>query len=161
MNASHIRVDEIFAVIRVDEIFAVRGECHAVDRSIGAIARHTHRHQFRELCVRDACGGRVLSKRLQRSAGRAIFYLLRTGCQWRLLPREFPIWGTVYHYFRHGERGRMDVFAASHLRANSKESGPICVSFGGDHRRTIGKNKRKRPTNPSMRVSLERRIVVG
>ena len=24
------------------------------------------------------------------------FYLLRTGCQWRLLPREFPLWGTVY-----------------------------------------------------------------
>jgi hypothetical protein len=23
----------------------------------------------------------------------AIFYLLRTGCQWRLLPREFPAWG--------------------------------------------------------------------
>jgi putative transposase len=30
----------------------------------------------------------------------AIFYLLRTGCQWRLLPRTFPAWGTVYHYFR-------------------------------------------------------------
>jgi hypothetical protein len=30
----------------------------------------------------------------------AIFYLLRTGCQWRLLPREFPPWGTVYHYFQ-------------------------------------------------------------
>lgn len=30
----------------------------------------------------------------------AIFYLLRTGCQWRLLPGEFPAWGTVYHYFR-------------------------------------------------------------
>jgi putative transposase len=30
----------------------------------------------------------------------AIFYLLRTGCQWRLLRREFPAWGTVYHYFR-------------------------------------------------------------
>jgi putative transposase len=30
----------------------------------------------------------------------AIFYLLRTGCQWRLLPREFPPCGTVYHYFR-------------------------------------------------------------
>jgi transposase len=30
----------------------------------------------------------------------AIFYLLRTGCQWRLLPREFPGWSTVYHYFR-------------------------------------------------------------
>ena len=30
----------------------------------------------------------------------AIFYLLRSGCQWRLLPREFPPWNTVYYYFR-------------------------------------------------------------
>ena len=25
----------------------------------------------------------------------AIFYLLRTGCAWRLLPHDFPPWGTV------------------------------------------------------------------
>ncbi|MGI4794814.1 MAG: transposase [Janthinobacterium lividum] len=25
----------------------------------------------------------------------AVFYLLRTGCQWRLLPDCFPPWGTV------------------------------------------------------------------
>jgi putative transposase len=30
----------------------------------------------------------------------AIFYILRTGCQWRLLPHDFPRWPTVYHYFR-------------------------------------------------------------
>lgn len=30
----------------------------------------------------------------------AIFYLLRTGCAWRLLPHDFPHWKTVYHYFR-------------------------------------------------------------
>jgi putative transposase len=29
-----------------------------------------------------------------------IFYVLRSGCQWRLLPREYPPWKTVYHYFR-------------------------------------------------------------
>jgi putative transposase len=29
-----------------------------------------------------------------------IFYLVRSGCHWRLLPREFPPWQTVYHYFR-------------------------------------------------------------
>jgi putative transposase len=28
------------------------------------------------------------------------FYLLRTGRQWRQLPREFPPCGTVYHYFQ-------------------------------------------------------------
>jgi Putative transposase of IS4/5 family (DUF4096) len=35
-----------------------------------------------------------------RAVLKAIFYLLRTGCQWRLLPREFPGWSTVYHYFQ-------------------------------------------------------------
>lgn len=30
----------------------------------------------------------------------AIFYLLKTGCQWRMLPREFAPWPTVYDYFR-------------------------------------------------------------
>ena len=30
----------------------------------------------------------------------AIFYVIRTGCQWRLLPHEFPRWQTVYSYFR-------------------------------------------------------------
>jgi putative transposase len=30
----------------------------------------------------------------------AIFYLLRSGCAWRLLPRDLPPWKTVYHYFR-------------------------------------------------------------
>jgi putative transposase len=30
----------------------------------------------------------------------AIFYVLRSGCAWRLLPNDFPPWKTVYHYFR-------------------------------------------------------------
>ena len=30
----------------------------------------------------------------------AVFYVLKSGCQWRLLPREFPPWKTVFHYFR-------------------------------------------------------------
>jgi putative transposase len=28
-----------------------------------------------------------------------IFYLLKTGCQWRMLPKEFPKWKTVNDYF--------------------------------------------------------------
>jgi putative transposase len=30
----------------------------------------------------------------------AIFYAVRGGCAWRLLPHEFPPWQTIYHYFR-------------------------------------------------------------
>jgi putative transposase len=29
----------------------------------------------------------------------AVFYLLRSGCAWRMLPREFPPWQTVYYHF--------------------------------------------------------------
>jgi putative transposase len=35
----------------------------------------------------------------------AVFYVLRSGCPWRLLPRDFPPWETVYCWFR---RWRMD-----------------------------------------------------
>ena len=30
----------------------------------------------------------------------AVFYLVRTGCQWRHLPRDFPPWQTVYYHHR-------------------------------------------------------------
>jgi putative transposase len=30
----------------------------------------------------------------------AILYVTRTGCQWRMLPIDFPPWQTVYRYFR-------------------------------------------------------------
>lgn len=30
----------------------------------------------------------------------AVFYVLRAGCAWRLLPHDFPKWKTIYHYWR-------------------------------------------------------------
>jgi putative transposase len=30
----------------------------------------------------------------------AIFYVVRSGCSWRLLPHDFPPWRSVYHRFR-------------------------------------------------------------
>ena len=30
----------------------------------------------------------------------AIFYVVRSGCAWRLLPNDFPPWKTIHHYFR-------------------------------------------------------------
>ena len=35
----------------------------------------------------------------------AVFYVLRSGCAWRMLPREFPPWSTVFSRFR---RWRLD-----------------------------------------------------
>ena len=35
-----------------------------------------------------------------RAVFNALCYLARSGCQWRLLPKEYPKWQTVYYYFR-------------------------------------------------------------
>lgn len=34
----------------------------------------------------------------------AILYVVRTGCQWRMLPHDFPAWQTVYYYFNKWSR---------------------------------------------------------
>ncbi len=34
----------------------------------------------------------------------ALLYLLRTGCQWRMIPRDFPNWNTVRYHFDEWKR---------------------------------------------------------
>ena len=34
----------------------------------------------------------------------AIFYLVRSGCAWRMLPRDLPPWKLVWHYFAHWKK---------------------------------------------------------
>ena len=48
--------------------------------------------------LRAACGrsGRLPRRELLN----AIFYVLRTGCQWRYLPQSYPRWTSVYSCFR-------------------------------------------------------------
>ena len=46
----------------------------------------------------------------------AIFYLNRTGCQWRNLPEHFAPWRTVYHYFRLWKKNGWWVALHTHLR---------------------------------------------
>ena len=43
-------------------------------------------------------GGRP-EKYPKREILNAIFYIVRGGCAWRLLPHDFPPWQIVYHYF--------------------------------------------------------------
>ncbi|MGH9072304.1 MAG: IS5 family transposase [Acidimicrobiales bacterium] len=43
-------------------------------------------------------GGRPATDR--RAVVNAISYLVRTGCSWRQLPRDFPAWQTVYGYHK-------------------------------------------------------------
>jgi len=57
-------------------------------------------------------GGRPRSVDLRRILN-GIFYLLRSGCAWRYLPREYGPWTTAFHYFR---RWRLDSTWA-HIQA--------------------------------------------
>jgi len=51
-----------------------------------------------------------------RTVVNAIFYLLRTGCQWRLLPHQFPPWGTVYYLLSElGELWDLGAITPRHL----------------------------------------------
>jgi putative transposase len=34
----------------------------------------------------------------------AVFYIVKTGCQWRQLPKDFPKWTTTYSFFKRNEK---------------------------------------------------------
>jgi len=50
-------------------------------------------------------GGGCPEAHARREVVNAILYLVRTGCSWRQLPKDFPPWGTVYWHFK---RWRLD-----------------------------------------------------
>ncbi len=47
----------------------------------------------------------------------AILYVVQAGCQWRLLPPQFPPGQTVYHHFRHWSRAGILSALNDRLRA--------------------------------------------
>jgi transposase len=47
----------------------------------------------------------------------AILYVVKSGCQWRLLPKTFPPWQTVYHRFRQWSRDHTWAALNARLRA--------------------------------------------
>jgi putative transposase len=44
------------------------------------------------------------AKHARREIVNAILYLIRSGCQWRMLPHDLPPWELVYHYFAAWEK---------------------------------------------------------
>jgi putative transposase len=62
----------------------------------------------------------------------ALLYLTRTGCQWRMLPHDFPAWSTVYAFWRRlVERNSLesinDVLRVEVRVAEEREAEPSVV----------------------------------
>src|SRR5688572_2285446 len=62
----------------------------------------------------------------------AIFYVLKSGCAWRLLPRDFPPWESVYWWFR---RWRID---GTFERLNAALRERLRVRLGRDPQPSAG-----------------------
>jgi putative transposase len=56
-------------------------------------------HILKPLIPLPKAGGRPRSVNI-REIVNAMFYILGSGCAWRLLPHDLPPWSTVYYYFR-------------------------------------------------------------
>src|SRR5256886_16673046 len=54
---------------------------------------------IKELIPAAKPGGRPRELEM-RAVVNAILYIVVSGCQWRMLPREYPAWQSVYTYFR-------------------------------------------------------------
>jgi len=79
----------------------------------------------------DRGGGRPRSTPL-RAVVDAIFTVLKTGCQWRLLPAGFPAWSTVYTYFQRWQRSEVWHTIHDFLR------GVVRVQAGRNPEPTVG-----------------------
>src|ERR1700752_2633242 len=92
-------------------------------------------------------GGRPRKTNL-RDVVDAVFYVLRPGCQWRFLPKDFPPKSTVWRYFDEWRKnGTLDtIHDLLHRRVRSAEkpgsprttasvdSQSVDTSGGGEHR---------------------------
>jgi putative transposase len=87
---------------------------------------------------RSRLGRRPIDRRLIINA---ILYVVRTGCQWRLLPKDFPKWSTVYGIFwkwrNDGTWQKIhDALRAKTRRAAGKKSTPTVAIIDSQSIRT-------------------------
>jgi len=73
----------------------------------------------------------------------AVFYVLKSGCPWRLLPKDFPPWKTVYDWFRRwrldGTRERLNAELRERLRSRlGRDRSPSAAIVDSQSAKTTG-----------------------
>ncbi len=54
----------------------------------------------------------------------AVLYILRTGCQWRYLPKDFPAWSSVsYHFYKWRDAGLLERIVEELRARDRREAG--------------------------------------
>jgi len=106
--------------------------------------------------IPDAEPGGRPRKANKREIVEAIFYFLRAGCSWRLMPHDFPPWQTVYYYLRRWQRE--GVWARIHhmlVMADRERAGrgasPSAAVIDSQTVRTADQKGDSRDTTPARR----------